>query len=31
LIDFEDRPYHLGWVLFAWSRQRITRLKAIAQ
>ncbi len=19
-IDFEDRPYHLGWVLFAWPR-----------
>ncbi|HSW36453.1 MAG TPA: hypothetical protein VLH18_07600 [Candidatus Limnocylindrales bacterium] len=28
LIDFEDRPYHLGWVLFAWSRQRIAKLKA---
>jgi len=21
-IDFEDRPYHLGWVLFAWPRER---------
>jgi hypothetical protein len=31
LIDFEDRPYHLGWVLFAWSRQRIAKLKATAQ
>jgi hypothetical protein len=31
LIDFEDRPYHLGWVLFAWSRQRIAKVKAIAE
>jgi hypothetical protein len=31
LIDFEDRPYHLGWVLFAWDRQRVAKLKATAE
>jgi hypothetical protein len=22
-IDFEDRPYHLGWVLYAWPRDSV--------
>jgi hypothetical protein len=22
-VDYEDRPYHLGWVLFAWNRKRL--------
>lgn len=22
-IDYEDRPYHLGWLLYAWPRQRL--------
>ena len=22
-VDFEDRPYHLGWVLFAWNHKRL--------
>jgi hypothetical protein len=24
-IDYEDRPYHLGWVLYAWPAQRAAR------
>jgi hypothetical protein len=24
-IDFEDRPYHLGWVLYAWNGARVRR------
>lgn len=24
-IDYEDRPYHLGWVLYAWSPARLRR------
>lgn len=24
-IDYEDRPYHLGWVLYAWSNVRVER------
>ena len=26
-IDFEDRPYHLGWVLHAWPQHRVRRWK----
>lgn len=22
-VDYEDRPYHLGWVLFAWNQTRL--------
>jgi hypothetical protein len=22
-IDYEDRPYHLGWVLYAWPEARV--------
>jgi hypothetical protein len=22
-IDFEDRPYHLGWLLYAWPKNRV--------
>jgi hypothetical protein len=22
-IDFEDRPYHLGWLLYAWPESRV--------
>ena len=24
-IDYEDRAYHLGWVLYAWPEQRVAR------
>ena len=24
-IDYEDRPYHLGWVLYAWTKARVDR------
>jgi hypothetical protein len=24
-VDYEDRPYHLGWFLYAWSPQRLAR------
>ena len=24
-IDYEDRPYHLGWVFYAWSNARVDR------
>ncbi len=24
-VDYEDRPYHLGWVLYAWSAERARR------
>lgn len=24
-IDYEDRPYHLGWILYAWSPARLGR------
>jgi hypothetical protein len=27
-IDYEDRPYHLGWVLYAWPRARVARWPA---
>ena len=27
-IDFEDRPYHLGWLLHAWQGPRVAALKA---
>ena len=27
-IDFEDRPYHLGWLLHAWQGDRVAALKA---
>jgi hypothetical protein len=22
-VDFEDRPYHLGWLLHAFTRERV--------
>ncbi|MBN2560125.1 MAG: hypothetical protein JXQ75_04270 [Phycisphaerae bacterium] len=25
-IDFESRPYHMGWLLYAWSGERVSRL-----
>jgi hypothetical protein len=27
-IDYEDRPYHLGWLLHAWPGRRVMELKA---
>src|SRR5205814_8671953 len=24
-IDYEDRPYHLGWLLYAWPADRADR------
>ena len=27
-IDFEDRPYHLGWVLYSWPASRAARWAA---
>ena len=31
-IDYEDRPYHLGWVLYAWSTAHAARFtKEMAQ
>jgi hypothetical protein len=24
-VDYEDRPYHLGWLLYAWSPARVAR------
>lgn len=29
-VDHEDRPYHLGWLLHAWSPERVARLEATA-
>ncbi len=26
-IDYEDRPYHLGWLLYAWPLSRVNRWK----
>jgi hypothetical protein len=26
-IDFEDRPYHLGWVLYSWPAARVARFR----
>ena len=26
-IDYESRPYHMGWILYAWSDKRVTRNK----
>jgi hypothetical protein len=26
-IDYEDRPYHLGWLLHAWQADRVAELK----
>ncbi len=26
-IDYEDRPYHLGWLLYAWPRSRVNEWK----
>jgi hypothetical protein len=23
-IDYEDRPYHYGWLLYAWAQPRPT-------
>jgi hypothetical protein len=30
-IDYEDRPYHLGWVLYAWPADRAGRWEASAR
>jgi hypothetical protein len=30
-IDFEDRPYHLGWILYAWTSERVRRAGAPTQ
>lgn len=27
-IDFECRPYHMGWILHAWSPQRLSQLSS---
>jgi hypothetical protein len=27
-IDFEDRPYHLGWLLYAWPTSRVASWQA---
>jgi hypothetical protein len=24
-VDYEDRPYHLGWLLYAWPLERIAK------
>lgn len=29
-IDFETRPYHMGWLLYAWSQERLDRLERAA-
>jgi len=29
-IDFETRPYHMGWLLYAWSQERVDRLEKAA-
>jgi len=26
-VDYECRPYHLGWILYTWSEQRIANMK----
>lgn len=26
-VDFESRPYHLGWILYAWNPERLDRLE----
>ena len=26
-VDYEDRPYHLGWLLYAWSKPRLLKGK----
>jgi len=28
VVDYEDRPYHLGWLLYAWSPARAAHWKA---
>ncbi len=25
VVDYEDRPYHLGWLLYAWPARRVAR------
>jgi hypothetical protein len=27
-VDYEDRPYHLGWLFYAWPLERIARWEA---
>jgi hypothetical protein len=29
-IDFEDRPYHLGWLLYAWPESRVASWQTAA-
>jgi hypothetical protein len=30
VIDYEDRPYHLGWLLYAWPAARLARWERAA-
>ena len=30
-IDFETRPYHMGWLLYAWSQARLDQLGRAAR
>jgi len=29
-IDHESRPYEMGWILYAWTRERICRMPSLA-
>jgi hypothetical protein len=29
-VDFESRPYHMAWLLHAWSAERVGRLSSVA-
>jgi hypothetical protein len=31
IVDYEDRPFHLGWLLYAWPANRLVRWDANAQ
>ncbi len=28
-VDYECRPYHLGWILHAWRGDRVSRLNGV--
>lgn len=28
-VDYEDRPYHLGWLFYAWPASRVTRWESL--
>jgi len=30
LIDYENRPYHLGWILYAWPKERFKTWNSLA-